>query len=301
MKIRILLIILSVAISVSANAQQRDTSVFIPSLNRLSVLGDSLLKSNSDTVRLHSHEKFSVLLDSILRDSAGMMLSFYQVKALSVINSDDNKIRLYNWMLTRNQGAAYSFFGYIRTYDSRKKKYNLISLTEKDYADNVEAETIRTDTNNWYGCVYYQVVHKRYKKKDYYLLLGWAPRSSMTTRKVIETLSVNGNRVTFGVPQLRTGGRPRLRMVFEYNSRISMSLRYDKNKDAVVFDHLASSDPRPESARMYHLYGPDFTYDGLEFRKGSWHIVRDLEMNNKDRNEGKSPELKKWRVPRKTE
>ena len=66
-----------------------------------------------------------------------------------------------------------------------------------------------------------------------------------------------------------------------------MSLRYEPGPGMIVFDHLAPSDPRPESKGVYSLYGPDLSYDGLQFVKGSWILKEDLEMKNSGLNQGK--------------
>ena len=57
-----------------------------------------------------------------------------------------------------------------------------------------------------------------------------------------------------------------------------MSLRYEKKKKMIVFDHLSPSSPSLKG--KYEYYGPDFTYDGFSFKKGIWHYRKNLEMRN---------------------
>jgi hypothetical protein len=75
-----------------------------------------------------------------------------------------------------------------------------------------------------------------------------------------------------------------------------MNLRYNEDLGMLVFDHLASSDPRPESKGVYSLYGPDLSYDGLKFEKGYWMLYKDIDPHNITKDEGKTPELKKLRI-----
>jgi hypothetical protein len=283
--------------SSSLSAQVKlDTLKFSPSLSRLSILGDSLLKSTSDDVRLNSHALFSNLFDSILHSAEGAALSFYQVPALSVLKSDDNKIRVFNWMLITQQQNTSSFFGYIEASDLKKKSRKIYHLNESKNANNTEVELMRLDTAHWLGCVYYKLIHKSYRKADYYILLGWAPQSTLTTRKVIEPLVISSTKISFGSPILKTGGKPKMRMIFEYNSQSAMTLRYDESNDRILFDNLSPSDPSPEAKSNYSLYGPDFSYNELKFEKGSWKMTKDVDIKNQGANEGKKGDLKKMRT-----
>jgi len=273
-----------------------DTLKFSPSLSRLSILGDSLLKSSSDDVRINSHALFSNLFDSILHSPEGATLSFFQVPALSVLKSDDNKVRVFNWMLITQQQNTSSFFGYVEVADLKKKSRKIYHLIESKNANNTELELMRLDTANWLGCVYYKIIHKNYRKADYYILLGWAPQSTLTTRKVIEPLVISSTKILFGSPILKTGGKPKMRMIFEYNSQSAMTLRYDEPNDRILFDNLSPSDPSPEAKSNYSLYGPDFSYNELKFEKGSWKMTKDVDIKNQGTNEGKKGNLKKMRT-----
>jgi len=273
-----------------------DTLKFSPTLSRLSQLGDSLLKSTSDDVRVNSHNFFSNLFDSILRSPEGAALSFYQVPALSILKSDDNKVRVFNWMLISQQQNNSSFFGYVEVSDLKKKSRKIHHLNESKYSNNTEVELMRLDTANWLGCVYYKLIHKNYHNADYYILLGWAPQSTLTTRKIIEPLVISSAKISFGSPILKTGGKPKMRMIFEYNSQSAMTLRYDDSNDRILFDNLSPSDPNPEAKSNYSLYGPDFSYNELKFDKGAWKMTKNVDVKNQGTNEGKKGDLKKMKT-----
>ncbi len=279
--------------------QENDTLAFNQSLIRLQHFGDSLLKGKSDQARLIGHEQFSLLADSILRNPVSWKMSFYQVPALSVLTSSDEKFKIYNWMLTEKDGNAFSYFCYIQLQDPKTKVIQLIHLHEKKVENNEEVELLKLDSAAWMGAVYYKIIHQHKKKKDYYLLLGWAPHTSTTTRKIIEPLLISAGKVVFGAPVLKTGGKAKMRMVFEYNSQATMLLRFNENQNMVVFDHLSSSDPRPEAKNVYSLYGPDLSYDGLKFSKGLWYLQKDIDVKNQNNTDGKQPEVKKLRITRK--
>ena len=132
-------------------------------------------------------------------------------------------------------------------------------------------------------------------------MLGWAPHTASSTRKIIETISFTQSTVNFGVPQLKTGGRARMRMIFEYSSQATMSLRWEENKNMVIMDNLSSTDPRPESKGMYSLYGPDMSYNALKFDKGFWYLSKDVDIRNTGDTTGKKGEVKKLRITKKSD
>ena len=76
--------------------------------------GDSILKAKSDSSRQASNQLFKIQLDSILRLPQSYTQSFDSVKTLSVHASDDNKIRIYTWMLPSINGMNNDFFGYLQ-------------------------------------------------------------------------------------------------------------------------------------------------------------------------------------------
>ena len=50
----------------------------------------------------------------------------------------------------------------------------------------------------------------------------------------------------------------------------------------IIMDHLAPEDSRFEG--QYQFYGPDFSYDALEFKKGEWVFQRDVFAKNRSLN-----------------
>lgn len=259
---------------------QSDTLAFNKVVGRLQMYGDSLLKSNNDSIRQQAHLDLSALLDSTLRTEAGSRLSFHQIKGLSIAESDDEKVKTITWMLSLERGSKYSYYGYLLLRSERKMPWKIVQLQMNNSYSNEELEFAKTDTLTWHGCIYYNIHHERYKKKDHYLLLGWAPQSVFTTRKIAEPLVYSPSKISLGAPVIKAGGKARTRLLFEYNSRVTMSLRYNESMKMIVMDHLASSDPRPEAKGMYQLYGPDLSYDGLKFNKGQWQLVKDIDVRN---------------------
>lgn len=277
----LLVFLFPIALSFQSKADT-DTSAFQPVLIRLKLLGDSVLRGKSDQVRNNANTEFSSLVDSILSTEAGCQLSFKNLECLSVTGSDDGKVKLISWMLIlREELPSYSFYGYLLHRKQDKAPFTVFRLNATPSGSKEEMENLRYIAPEWHGCIYYAVIHQRYKKNDHYLLLGWAPLSSSITRKIAEPLRLQDTKIQLGAPVIRAGGKAKHRLVFDYNARASMTLRYDERMKMLVMDHLSPSDPRPEARGMYNLYGPDFSYDGLKFEKGHWNFFRDIDVRNR--------------------
>jgi hypothetical protein len=265
-----------------------DTLRFVPALERMKVIGDTMLRSRNDSSRIAAEGEFQHMADSILSQTDGNLLSFYQVKAMSLVSSEDQHLKLYNWMLMLENGMRYRFSGIALARSDRKQPYRKYLLEEKTFSDIEGAALQKLDHTTWPPCIYYSIISKKYKKKTHYIALGWAPQSHLTTRKIIEPVVITPTKLIFGAPVIKAKGKKtRHRLVFEYNARATMSLRYEPSAGMIVFDHLAPSDPRPESKGIYSLYGPDLSYDGLEFSKGSWILKEDIDVKNSGLNQGK--------------
>ncbi|MBK9636698.1 MAG: hypothetical protein IPO63_02365 [Bacteroidetes bacterium] len=258
-----------------------DTLTFKPAISRLILLGDSVLKIKEDGLKDSLNQEFSRLLDSILFSPTGSSLSFYQVKSLSVAQDPSKKVKAITWMVSKKNGSEFQYFGYLITQLDPKNPSTITRLHQNKDLVRDELEFLKGDSSTWMGCIYYSVMAERYNKKDYFLLLGWAPQSMFTTRKMAEAISITPTKINLGIPVIKAGGKAKTRLILEYNAQVSTSLKYNESKKMIVMDHLSSSDPRPESKGMFQLYGPDLSYDGLKFEKGLWILQRDIDVRNK--------------------
>ncbi len=297
MKKKLLLTTTTLLLSITTFCQTADTTLLKPALSRLAIMGDSIIKGSNDTARLESNQSFSLLLDSILNLKSSEYLSFHEVKALSILKSPDNAFVIYNWMCqTYFPYPQYKYFGYLRTLSKNGSSIKLYKLTEQTYENNQERESGKFGSDNWTGCVYYKILLSKYKNKTTYVLLGWAPHNQLSTRKLIESLTISNKSLQFGVPIFNTGARPRPRLIFEYSYKATMTLNFNSDKKMIVFDNLSSSDPRPEMKTVYSTYGPDMSYNGLKFEKGFWVLYKDIDIRLDKDVKGKEGEIKKLRI-----
>ena len=129
-------------------------------------------------------------------------------------------------------------------------------------------EKSRYTAKEWPGAVYYEVLLQHQGNRPVYTLLGWDGADNIRTRKVIETLSVNGTKLKFGVPIISAGRGSTKRYIMEYSDQVSASLQWREDLDMIVMDHLSPPSPDLEGQTAY--YGPDMSYDGFVWKKNHW-------------------------------
>jgi hypothetical protein len=120
----------------------------------------------------------------------------------------------------------------------------------------------------------------KYKKKKYYVLLGWDGNNRISNKRLIDVLYFTEK----GFPKFgdaifsSESGKVKKRIIFEYQAGLVMSLRYEDEKNAIVFDHLSPSNPSLEG--QFSFYGPDFSYDMMQFKDGKWIYIKDVLPRN---------------------
>ena len=243
----------------------------------LKVIGPKILQSDTDSARTANNELFSKYLQEALSLPNSFTYPFDSVKNLSVKKSDDDVVKLYTWTQPAVGGNDYQFFGLVQLHDKKKKLFSTIQLEDK-HAEISRPETQRLDPKNWFGALYYQILTDKHKKKTTYTLIGWHGNNRQSTKKVIDVLNVNNNRISFGAPVFKSGIKTQSRMIYEYNAQAVMSLKYDDKMKMIVMDHLSPSAPR--LLNHFDSYGPDFTYDAFKFKKGKWYFLRDIDPRN---------------------
>ena len=216
---------------------------------------------------------------ALTQDPHGEM-RFDSLKSKKVmLVSPDKQIRIFTWDV-RSADLSHTSFGFLQAYNKKSKQYELYEL--KDRSESVrDPENTTLDCSKWYGAYYFSISEKKYKKKKYYILLGWDGNNQSTNKKLIEILSINDKGFPkFGADPVLSDekGKFKKRIIFEYKAGLVMSLRFDEEKDGILFDHLSPSETGLEG--VYSFYGPDFTYDMLHFKDGKWQYVKNVDARN---------------------
>lgn len=243
----------------------------------LKILGDSVLKGKTDSVRISNCNLFNEKFAAFLNNHLSFNYEFDSLKSVSALKSSDKLLRIYTWLLPAVDGNRFSFYGFIQVKDKKSGNVSLLKLEENELKRE-EAEIKTYDYKNWIGALYYKLVTSKAKSGNIYTLLGWRGNNRQSTFKIIDALTFENGIARFGLPVFQVENKTRHRLLFEYSAQASMSLRYDEKKKMIVFDHL--SPPNPGLTGNFSTYGPDFTYDGFKFSKGKWIYKKNLDLTN---------------------
>ena len=227
--------------------------------------------NHPDTVNKKIRERFG---DFFSLDSS-FYHSFENVDYVNNLISDDKKLSVITYPTTTEAGV-YSFCGYIRI----KSDTGIHTYSLTDMSDSLDKpENMTLPPAKWYGAFYYEILTNTTDKNTFYTLLGWDGNTPLSNKKVIDILTLNQqNEPVFGKPVISHKEGRKHRLIFEFNEQATMTLRYDKRKDMIIFDHLSPS--KPQYKGNYKYYGPDFTQDGLKFENGVWRLISDVEVEN---------------------
>lgn len=181
------------------------------------------------------------------------------------ISSADKKIKLITWYAFYPISYSYKYHGYI-LFKPHKNKFQFYNLIDKsNEISDVEYKQLNKD--NWYGCIYYDIINYSKSGNNSYILLGWDGNDFLTNKKIIEAIEVKEDNILFG-NDFDIESKKTKRVIFEYSKSAGMLLRWHTTMNMIIWDHLSPSSQKYKG--IYQYYGPDFTYDGLEFRKGIW-------------------------------
>lgn len=145
-----------------------------------------------------------------------------------------------------------------------------------------QPEMATLTAKSWYGALYTNIIQFRYKRKDYYALLGYKGADATTKTRVIDVVSEgDGGLLTFGASRVFIHPKQTYRRrIFQYSSRASMTMHYDERASMIVMDHL-----EPSSRLMVghpEYYGPDLSYDAYLLTDDGWKFQSDIQVTVED-------------------
>jgi len=241
---------------------------------KLFVLFSDLNNAHTDTIKEQLTHEIVRELEKTLQLRESFDYSFDLLKNLSVLTSSDKKMRVYTWNVV-NAEANQKYFGFVQYRN--KAIFKLTTLI--DDSENIQNPEMQLlNPNQWYGALYYEIIATSEKKNTYYTVLGWDGGDLFVNRKVIDIIVVSNNGTPKFGGSIQIKNKKIRRMIFEYNNKATMTLRYEQNAKMLVFDHLSPSDPKYKGQTRF--YGPDFSYDGLFFKDGQWNYSPDIDVRN---------------------
>lgn len=279
-----LILFLLCCLSSSAWTQKQDLfEKFRLAEDSLVEIGKAILQADDFEIKGINNFKLKNALYLLFQDEKSMDFAFDRLTNVSLLKSDDNRIRIITWMEPlENQNFLYH--GFIQIRKTKKAAYQCHELIDKS-AEMLKPSTKKLRPDEWYGALYYSLITTKQKKQTIYTLLGYDANTAFVQKKLIDCILIDDkHQVSFGAPIFSGEKYIQHRFFFQYAKDVSMSLRYHPKKRLIIFDHLVPNKPSLEG--MYEFYGPDFSYDAFLWEKGKWIFQKDVDARNDDLNEG---------------
>lgn len=243
---------------------------------RLVVLFDSLKSCDTDSIKDQLNKEIQITLGEALKGNESFTYPFDKIPNLGKIYSDDKKVRIYTWSFPYTD-RTHGYGGFIQTKSKDRVTTTPLTLSREAYLPSQQGKIA---ANDWYGSLYYKVFPVKNRGGNYYIALGWSGYNAASDYKLIETLNIDGKgNVSFGKMVFEKKGKNDSRIVLEYSAEAKISLLYDESSKRIIFDHLAPIEPGYKDIHVY--YGPDFTYDAYQLKKGTWHLEENIDARNK--------------------
>lgn len=241
----------------------------------LIVTADSMFHTPIPDFRTEYCEVFVKQLIRTLKTKGSYNYPFDSLaKMVNIIGPEDKSFRIFNWP--------------IEYTDVRIRYYAAIQMNTNDLQlyplfDNSDMLT-KTDQNKvftskeWIGGIFYNIITKKVDGENVYCLLGMNEGNPISTKKFIDPLRFTDNGPTFGAPIFAIGSEKNPsqgvnRFLLEYKKGVSVSMNWDQEHNAILFDDIASQINDPN--RKY-TYVPTGQYNGLRWANGKWNFIPNL-------------------------
>lgn len=238
------------------------------------------MRAEDDSTKIASAENLETLLADYYSEPTHFDFQFDSVPFLGQLSAWDGMVSMSCWNLVLSDGQ-FKYYCVMRHKVASKGVVVTVFQDENVDWGRMERKLIRP--REWYGALYYKLLANRYRGQTIYTVLGWDGADNIINRKIVDVINVQGNVVTLGSTIfMDEKGVSTNRLMYEYANDVSMALNYDEKEKMIIMDHLAPEDSRFEGQRQF--YGPDFSYDALEFVKGEWVFKKDVFAKNRSLN-----------------
>jgi hypothetical protein len=241
----------------------------------LFITADSMFNALIPDTHVEYSERFVRQLVHALRIPNSYYFRFDKLKDLiNFVYADDSAFRIINWGIQPDISSE-RYYGAIQMPSEKLKLYGLTDYTNE--LGKGKTDSILTG-GKWFGGIYYRVISHELDGKKIYTLFGFNGSSPVSNYKFLDPLTIDEKGITFGAPIFTVGsqtqpGKPVYRFVLEYKKGIQVTMNWDAERQAIVFDYLVSQINDPN--RKY-TYVPTGQYDGFRWGNGVWNYIRDL-------------------------
>ena len=247
-------------------------------VERALALYDELRAAPGDVERLALHGALERGFEEAFASGTGLDVAWEALQGRmgwAQVGTGDQALRVITWNVEL-EDRTQRYGGFVVQADAKSPMgYRAHPLRHLPRSDVREVGK-RFAADAWPGAVYYQAVLTYERRAPVYTLLGWDGADGLTTRKVVEVLELQGGQLRVGAPRIEARGATQRRLVLEYGDVLSVLLRHDGER--IVMDHLS---PRSADVKgVAALYGPDMTYDALEWDGKRWNLRENVDVRD---------------------
>jgi len=278
---KLILINILVFLCISAFAQKGNNSLFAEYEDTLKIMAHQIMNAETEAEKRIANTAFITNLTEVLQYEKSFKFPFDSLPTIARITSPDNTFRIFNWLLKKDNGS-YEYFGIVHYHNKKRKRYEIIPLVDNS-ANIRNAEQQDLDAKNWYGGLYYQIAYIKKTGRKYYTLLSWDGNDGYSTKKIMDIMYFSGkNKIKFGLPIFKKNKKEsQKRVILEYDSKTSISVKYHNKEQRIVFNHLVP--PRKDLAGLEEYYIPEGTFNAYQYNKGKWWLQQDVDIRNQEK------------------
>lgn len=245
---------------------------------KLSEILNSIIGEQDFGQKSELNKTFFEMFAALLQNDKAFDYPFDSLQQVGKVRSLDNRVRIFTWNIPQPAGFQ-KYFGFVMLRTATGSK--VISLSDRR-GDYKLPHDEQGTSEKWFGALYYDIIDFEYNGRNHYVLLGVDLHDIFSSKRILEVLSVNEDgSLGFGIPIFKVDRNIISRVIFEYSSRATMVLRWDKTHRTIVCSHLTPM--QPSFAGNYRYYVPDLSFDGFRFNKPYWEFVPDIDIRNPSR------------------
>jgi len=274
-------LIIFTLISLNSSAQKGNNNLFSEYEDTLKVMAHTIMNAETEAEKRLANTAFITNLTEVLQYEKSFKFPFDSLPTIARILSPDNTFRIFNWLLKKDNGA-YEYFGIVHYHNKKRKRYEIIPLVDNS-ANIRNAEQEDLDAKNWYGGLCYQIAYIKKAGRKYYTLLAWDGNDGYSTKKIIDVMYFSGkNKIKFGLPIFKQNKKEsQKRVIIEYDSKTSVSVKYHLKDQRIVFDNLVPPNRNLEGLKEYYI--PEGTFNAYQYKRGKWWLQQDIDIRNQQK------------------
>ena len=271
-------LILFILINLDVLAQKGNTRIIGKYEDTLKVMAHSIMNADTEYEKRLANEEFTNTLMHVLQYEKSFKYPFDSLVTIAKISPPDASFRIFNWLLKKDNGT-YEYFAIVHYHNKKRKRYELITLSDNSSSIR-NPEQADLDATNWYGGLIYDVIHIKKSGRKYYTILSYDLNDKYSQKKIIDVMYFSGrNKIKFGLPIFKISkDKSQKRVILEYDAKTSISVKYHKKREQIIFNHLVPI--RKDLQGLYEYYIPDGTFNAYNYKSGKWWLKQDVDIRN---------------------